>query len=130
MVATRSDFGLLLMRVALGGLVLLHGIAKITGGVLGIQQLLVAHGLPPALSYGAYFGEVLGPLLLIVGWQARIGAALIGVNMAAAIFLAHAGELMKLDATGGWAIELQAIYLLGAIGLLLTGPGRLSFDTR
>lgn len=130
MVATRSDFGLLLMRVTLGGLVLLHGIAKITGGVVGIQRMLVAHELPAALAYGAYLGEVLGPLLLIIGWQARIGAALIAVNMVVALFLAHAGDWMKLDGSGGWAIELQAIYLLTAVGLLLTGPGRISLDTR
>jgi putative oxidoreductase len=130
MVATRSDFGLLLMRVALGAMVLLHGIAKITGGIVGIQQMLVGHGLPAALAYGAYFGEVAGPLLLIVGWQARIGAALVALNMVVAIWLAHAGELLKLNGTGGWAIELQAMFLLVALGLLLTGPGRISLDTR
>lgn len=125
-----QDFGKLIIRVALGAFVLLHGIAKLTGGVGGIGQMLEGAGLPPVLAYGALIGEVLGPLLLIVGYHARIGAVLVALNMLAAIALAHVGQLALLNEQGGWALELQGMFLFTAIGLALTGPGRYSVNQR
>ncbi len=125
-----QDLGKLIIRVALGALVLLHGIAKLTGGVGGVGQMLEGAGLPPVLAYGALAGEVLGPLLLIVGFYARAGAVLIALNMLAAFVLAHAGELTQLNEQGGWALELQGMFLFTAIGLALTGPGRYSVNQR
>ena len=54
---------------------LLHGVAKVSGGVGGIGGMLQSAGLPAALAYGAYVGEVLAPLLVIIGFYARIGAS-------------------------------------------------------
>lgn len=125
-----QDLGKLVMRVALGLLVLLHGVAKITGGVGGIGQMLQAAGLPAVLAYGVYVGEVLAPLMLIAGFHARIGAAIIAVNMLFAIFLVHRGELMAFNGQGGWALELQGMFLFSAIGLALVGPGRFSANKK
>jgi putative oxidoreductase len=124
----QQDFGKLVLRVAVGGMVLLHGIAKILGGVAGIEGMLRAANLPPALAYGAYIGEVIAPVLLIVGWQTRIAGWLIAVNMLFALWLAHAGDVLRLNEQGGWAIELQAMFLFGAIAAALVGPGRLSIE--
>ncbi len=128
--STQEDLGKLVLRIALGMLVLLHGIAKLKGGLGGIEGMLAGHGLPRELAYGAYVGEVLGPILLIVGYHARVGAALVAINMLFAIGLAHAGELTRLGAQGGWALELQGMFLGTAIAIALIGAGRYSIDGR
>lgn len=127
---TQHDTGKLVLRLTIGLLVLLHGIAKLQGGVGGIEGMLQAHGLPGFLAWGALLGEVLGPLLLIVGFHARIGAALIAVNMLVAFGLAHLGQLGQLNAQGGWALELQGMFLFSAIAAMLLGPGRFSINQR
>ena len=127
---TQNDLGRLILRVALGVLVLLHGIAKLRGGMGGIVGMVEAHGLPGVLGYGVLAGEVLGPLMLIAGFYARIGALLVAVNMMFAIALVHMGELTKLGESGGWALELQGMFLFTAIALALLGPGRYSANGR
>lgn len=122
--------GKLILRLALGLMMLLHGIAKLVGGVGGIAGILSASGLPAALAYGAYIGEVIGPLLLIVGWYSRVGAVLIAINMLFAIGLAHPDEVFALGSQGGWAIELQGMFLFSAIALALMGPGRYSINSK
>ena|SRR5687767_2135182 len=125
-----DDAGKLLLRLTLGLLILLHGIAKITKGVSGIEGMLTAHGLPAFIAYGAYIGEVLAPILLIIGFYSRIAALVIAFNMIVAIALAHAGGLFQLGKQGGWALELQGMFLFTAIALALTGPGRFSINRR
>jgi putative oxidoreductase len=69
--------------------------------------------------------------MVLAGWHARIGAVLIAVNMLFAIFLVHMGQLFALDPqTGGWAIELQAMFLFTAVALALLGPGRFSLNQK
>ena len=125
-----DDIGKLVLRITLGFLILLHGIAKVTKGVSGIEGMLTAHGLPAFVAYGAYIGEVLAPILLIIGFYSRIAALVIAFNMIVAIALAHAGELLQLGKQGGWALELQGMFLFTAIALALTGPGRFSINRR
>lgn len=123
-----EDVGKLIMRLALGVLVLLHGLAKVSGGVGSIAGMLTSAGLPEFAAYGVYLGEVVGPLLLILGWHARIGAALIAANMVVAIGLVHLEQLTQLGDNGGWQLELQGMFLFTAIALFLTGPGRISLN--
>ena len=123
---TQSDLGKLLLRIALGVLVLLHGIAKLKGGVGPIEGMVAAHGWPTYIAYGALVGEVLGPLLLLSGFYARLGAALIAINMVFAFALVHMGQLGQLNQQGGWAVELQAFYLYTAVAIALLGAGRFS----
>lgn len=121
-----SDAGKLVLRLALGLMVLLHGIAKLTGGLAFITSLMAQNGLPEFLAYAVYFGEVLGPLLLIFGVYARVGAGLIAINMLVAIALVHLPQVLVLTKHGSWALELQGMYLFSAIALMLLGSGRLA----
>ncbi|OOG25717.1 GntR family transcriptional regulator [Thioalkalivibrio denitrificans] len=123
-----EDLGKLILRVTLGWLILMHGIHKLIHGVSGIEGMIEGIGLPGFLAYTVYIGEVLAPVLLILGFYARVGAALIAVTMVVAIALAHPHELFDLTRFGGWALELQGMFLFTAVALALTGPGRLSIN--
>lgn len=125
-----NDTGKLVLRLTLGILILLHGIAKLTNGIAPIEGMVTGMGMPAIIAYGVYAGEILGPVLLIVGFYARIGAALIAINMLVAIALAHSNEIASLGPTGGWALELQGMFLFTAIALMLMGPGRLGINQR
>ena len=121
-----DNLGKLVLRVTLGALLLLHGIAKITKGVSGIEGMVQSAGLPAFVAYGVYVGELLAPVMLILGLYARAAAATVLVNMVVAVYLVHQGDLLKLTAQGGWALELQAFYFFTALAVLLFGPGRFS----
>ncbi|MEH3086431.1 MAG: DoxX family protein [Xylophilus ampelinus] len=121
-----NDAGKLVLRVALGILVLLHGIHKIGTGVGGIAGMLAAHGLPGGLAYLVYVGEVVAPALLIVGALTRPAAWIVVVNMLFAFGLVHMKDLTALAGNGGWKLELQGMYLFGALAVALLGAGRYS----
>ena len=125
-----EDAGKLILRLTVGVLLLLHGVAKISTGVGGISGMLTGVGLPAELAYGVYIGEILAPLLVILGLYARIGALIIVVNMLFAIGLVHMKDLYVLTKTGGWGIELQAFFLLTALVVALIGPGRYAVNRR
>lgn len=120
------DLGKLVLRLGLGVFVLLHGIAKIQNGLGGVESMLSARGLPPELALGAYIGEVLAPALIILGVFTRLGGVLIAVNMLFAVGLAHMGQLTAFTPQGGWALELQGMFLIAAFAVALLGAGRFS----
>jgi putative oxidoreductase len=124
----RADLGKLVLRLALGLLILLHGIAKLRGGLDPIVGMVQAHGLPGFVAYGALVGEVLAPLMVLAGFHARIGAVLVAFNMLVAFALAHLGQLGQLNQQGGWALELQGMFLATAVAIALLGPGRYSVN--
>jgi len=123
-----TDTGKLILRLALGALILLHGLAKLGSGIEGITRMVTGAGLPDWVAWGVYVGEILAPLMVLAGWFARIGAAIIAVNIVFAVALAHRAELLALGATGGWALELQGMYLFTAIAVACLGPGRYSLN--
>ena len=63
---SHDDAGKLLLRLAVGGLMLFHGIHKLIDGVDGISGMLAAQGLPGFIAYGVLVGEVVAPCLLIL----------------------------------------------------------------
>ena len=127
---TQHDIAKLILRVTLGVLILFHGLAKLNGGMGGIVHMVESHGLPGALGYGVLLGEVIGPLMLIAGFHARIGAVLVFVNMLVAMMLVHMRQLGAFNEQGGWSLELQAMYAVSALALALLGPGRYSVNER
>jgi len=123
--APRVDAGLLLLRFGVGTILLFHGIYKATHGVAWIAGPLGKAGLPAWLSYGVYVGEIVAPVLLILGLWTRMAALVIAFDMFMAIFLARRGDIGKISPMGGgWAIELEVLLMVGALALALTGGGR------
>jgi putative oxidoreductase len=125
-----ADTGKLVLRLTLGILILFHGMDKLMHGIGPIEAMVTGRALPGFLAYGVYLGEVLGPLLLVLGFYARVGAGLIAINMIIAILLAHTGDLLSLSQHGGWRLELQGMFLSTALALVFLGPGRFSVNNR
>ena len=118
--------GKLLLRLTVGGLMLFHGISKLMhpGSVDFIGSRLTESGLPALLAYGVYVGEIIAPLMLILGIFCRVGGLLVVVNMLFAVLLVHTGDILALTEHGGWRLELQAFYLFGALAIVLLGSGK------
>lgn len=121
-----EDFGKLILRATLAILILFHGISKVIHGPGDIPAAVARMGLPPAMGYLVYVGEVIAPLLVLFGIWTRVGAVVIAINMVVAILLAHTSQLWMLSKTGGWALELQGMYLVAALAVALLGAGRYS----
>jgi putative oxidoreductase len=126
-----DNVGKLILRLMLGVLMLFHGYKKYQSGIDGIKKLVVTNGLPEFLAYGVYIGEILVPILIIIGLYTRISSLIYALTMTIAIFLAHSSHLFSLNAkTGGLIIETPLLFMLGAIALMFLGAGRYSIDKR
>ena len=121
-----DDTGKLILRLALGILILLHGIAKLCSGVGFISGQSTANGLPGALAYLVFVGEILAPVLLIAGIYTRPAAWIVVINMLVAIWLVHTKDLFVIGKQGGWALELQGMFLFAALAVAFMGAGRFS----
>lgn len=127
---TGTDIGLLLFRVGYGGMLIwLHGwnrLGRAFDHVVGSQPwgfvgVVEQMGLPlPTLfAVASALAESVVAALLVAGLFSRVAAGIIAVNFAVATIS---------EAAKGDPFELPALYLLGALVLLVTGPGPLSID--
>jgi putative oxidoreductase len=121
-----DDAGKLILRLTVGLLMLSHGLHKLINGIDGISALIATNGWPSVLAYGVYIGEIVAPVLIILGVLTRPAALIVVVNMILAIYLAHSHQLFQLTKTGGWFLELQAFFLFGALCVALLGAGKFS----
>ena len=121
-----DSLGKLVLRLTVGILLLLHGVHKLLSGIEPIKHMVAAYGVPDALAYGVYLGEILGPVLVILGLFSRCGGLLIVINMIVAVLLAGMGHLIALNPMGGYALELEAFYLFGGVAIMLMGAGSVS----
>lgn len=121
-----DDIGKLILRLSVGILMLMHGLFKLMHGIAGISALIQANGWPVWIAYGVYIGEIIAPALLILGLVTRASAMVIVLNMLIAVYLAHSHQLFQLTKSGGWLLELQGLYLFGALAIAFLGAGRFS----
>lgn len=120
----RDDIGKLLLRLSTGGLLLFHGIAKLSNGIGWMGGMLGGIGLPAFIGYGVYVGEVIAPLLLLAGKFTRPAGLVVAFNMLVAILLARRDSIVKLNMGGGWDIEVEMLFLLGGLAIWFLGSGR------
>ncbi len=119
------NFGKLVLRFGLGFIVLLHGIHKLRFGIEFIHQWITSYHLPAFISYGVYIGEVVAPIMLILGLFTRAASFVIVLNMIIAIFFLYSSGFapFSITATGGLKAELDFILLFVAIGMTFVGGG-------
>jgi putative oxidoreductase len=123
-----GDVGKLILRASIAVLMLFHGVYKVTHGIGGIQTLMAKKGLPEAFAYGVYAGEVIAPIFILLGLFSRPAALVFAFNMMVAIATGHNKDILRIGNHGEYPIELQMLYLLGAIAVALLGPGKYSLS--
>ena len=128
--AQNRDFGLLVNRITISLLILFHGVANTSTNFAGVKGALSSNGLPEFLSYGVFVGEIVAPILIIIGYRAKLGGVIFAFDMLMAIFIGHASEIFSLNQYGGWALEVQGLYLFGALTVFFTGAGKYSISTK
>jgi putative oxidoreductase len=122
-----EDIGKLLLRLGLGGLLLFHGIYKLLNGLGPIKVMLTGHNISDAVAYGVYLGELVAPILIILGLFSRIGGLLVALDMVIAVLLVRSADILVLSpTTGGYALESEVLYLVAALSVALLGAGRFS----
>ncbi|WP_145533644.1 DoxX family protein [Yersinia alsatica] len=120
------DGGRLLLRLTFGILMLFHGVAKIQHGTSWITESLQAQGIPGFVAYGVYIGEIITPLLIILGLFTRPAAFIYAVNLLVAVLMVGTGKFFTLTQVGAWGLENEAMYFLGGVAIMLLGSGRYS----
>lgn len=124
------DIGKLLLRLNIGILMLLHGLYKLSSGIDAVKMLISNIGMPSFMAYGVYVGEILAPIMIILGFRVKIATILIIATMLVAIFTTTGGNIFALSKTGGWIIELQALYLFGALSIFFLDSGKYALDLK
>ncbi len=122
-----DDLGKLLIRLALGGTLIFHGISKLMHGVAWMREPLANFGLPAFVAYGAYLAEIVAPILIVLGILTRPAALVVAFDLFMAIVLVLRGHIFEIkQGGGGWAIELEVIIILMALSLFFAGAGKFS----
>lgn len=121
---SKDDIGKLLLRLSVGGLMLFHGLHKLFGGVDGIAGMLAAHGIPGFVAYGVLLGEVVAPVLIILGVLTRLSALGLAFTMVVAWLLVGLNNTFMLDKVGAWAIESLVYFFVAALAIAFLGAGR------
>ncbi len=124
--AFSENLGKLILRLTVGGLLLFHGISKLIHGVSWMAGPLAAFHLPAFISYGVYVGEVVAPLLIIIGVYTRLAGLVVSFDLFMAILLVSHSRMFVVGPAGGWGLELDAFYLLTGICVFLLGAGKYS----
>jgi len=116
----------LVARVFLGHIFLLAGLSKI-GAYAGTQGYMDAMGVPGALLPAVIFTEVVGGLVIIVGWQTKwTSLALAAFTIIAAVIFHHnfADQTQMI-------MFMKNIAIAGGFLLLAShGAGAYSLDNR
>jgi len=120
-----ASIGLLLLRLAIGGMMIHHGQEKLADPQQFADTYVASLHLPFPLffSYAAGFSELIGSWLLILGLLTPLGALAITGTMSVAAY-----QHILTAGFNIYVLELVVLYLGGSVALLLLGPGRISFD--
>jgi putative oxidoreductase len=132
---TALDWGLLILRLAVGVVFFAHGAQKVMGwfGGPGLSAVVAGFGhmgIPAPLAYLAAFTEFLGGLGLIFGVLARLSALGITIVMIVAVLTSHIhnGFFMNwYNAPGAKeGYEYHLLVIAMTLMVLLVGPGKIA----
>lgn len=123
------SIGTLLIRLAVGSIMIAHGIGKwfsVGPAAMSIPQFtgfLTSLGVPApsVVAWIVALVELVGGLCLLVGFLTRFAAFAVAINMFAATLLVHFPE-------GFSDSELTIVLCLVSLALVSIGAGKLSID--
>jgi len=116
-----NDLALLLLRLGFGGMMLTHGIPKINmlsdpssfGDPIGVG--------PTATLILALIGEVLAPILIIIGFKTKWAAIPAAITMFVAAVVVHMNDPLGVK-------EMALLYFFAFTAIFLAGAGKYSVD--
>ena len=118
----QEGLGLLVLRIALGGMMLTHGWPKLGRLLETPEKFADPIGLGPEITLAlAVFSEFVCAILIMLGAWTRLASIPFLATMLVAAFIVHGDDPFKKQ-------ELALLYGAGALALALTGPGRMSVD--
>lgn len=121
----QGNLSSLLVRTSLSLLLLFHGVLADDNAQF-VTRALSDADIPAPLAKFFYIGELTTLLMVLFGIWTRPAAAAIAINLGAAILLAHFDDIHLFWIQGDWALELQLLYLILALSVVLRGAGRYS----
>ncbi len=118
----KPDFGLLLLRLTFGLMMMGHGLGKVQDLVAGKTGFPDPLGIGPVPSLAlAAFAEFVCALAVVIGFKTRWAAVPLVITMLVAAFVFHADD--------GWEkMEFPLLYASAFLALVFTGGGRHSAD--
>lgn len=119
-----QPLALLVMRLALGAIIVVHGYHKVFGGLHHHVQFVTSLGLPAWSAYLSAFTEFIGGMLVLAGLFTRVAALAICINLSVAILKVHLHN--GLMGNGGYEFPLALATL--AFALIFLGGGPIAFD--
>ena len=121
----QADLGLLLLRLASGGIMAYsHGWGKmqrVLEGELGFADPIGVGELPSLVL--TVFAELVCGVLVALGLFTRAALVPLIITMVVAVFIVHADDPFSKQ-------EFGLLYLVPYVALFLTGPGKFSLDRR
>ena len=119
-----TDLALLILRISSGGLMLTHGIPKINMLFASPIQFADPFGFGSTLSLiFALIGEVVAPILIIIGFKTKIATIPSIITMFVAAFIVHANDDLGTK-------EKALLFLASFVVILLAGAGKYSIDRK
>ncbi len=151
------SLGLLVLRVIIGGIMVVHGYPKVFGGAgkgdtvspetermlgAGFKQAMEHGGVenttglmqnlglpyPKTMAMGLAGTELVGGIALILGWFTRPAALALTVSQLVAIQKVHGPAGLVNSGEQGSGYEFNAALIAGTATLALAGPGALAAD--
>jgi putative oxidoreductase len=119
-----QPLALLVMRLALGAVMVGHGYHKVFGGLHHHVQLVTSLGLPAWSAYLSAFTEFFGGLLVLIGLFTRAAALAICINLSVAIAKVHLHNGLMGEHGYEFPLALAAL----AFGLIFLGAGPIALD--
>jgi putative oxidoreductase len=123
------DLAVLILRLAIGLTIAMHGVKKYQGGVAGTAGWFGSIGMrpPKTQAWMAIATEIGGGLLLAAGLLTPLAAAAVISLMVVAFVVAHRKNgFFIFNPNQGW--EYVFILAIGALVAGMIGPGKYSLD--
>ena len=119
-----QPLALLVMRLALGAVMVGHGYHKVFGGLHHHAQFVSSLGLPAGAAYLSSFTEFFGGLMILAGLFTRLVAFAMCIDLGVAIWKVHWQH--GLMGEGGFEFPLALAMM--AFALIFFGGGPIALD--
>lgn len=132
-----TDFGLLLLRLGLGALLLVHGLTTLlgwgnSGGTTALETQFSQNNfaLGPVMATAIPTVQLIAGALLILGLATPLAAALaLALSAYLSMFdVATSANGVNIVGQDSSNLQLQLLMTAMALGLQFTGPGRIGID--